>query len=373
LTHSTLRHLILPDATPLEQGRAHGETWRDLCHELAAIRTELTLIRPNWQFDGAHEALRGVAARHVPLLEAFDPDGAAELRGIADGAALPIEDVVLLNHYTDLRDIHAEARPQTSDGLDLVSSDDGCTVVTAPGDGRLLAQTWDTHWSAHRFVCLLGVPARDDAPAAWLYSITGCVGMAGMNAAGVGIAINNLLSNDARIGVVWPSLIRRMLRETTARDAFEILRNAPIGSGHHYVVADADDAFALETSGTRAAVMLEDPQVSYHHTNHCLDPHIAEVSRESPTSTTRIRFGVMGDSLAASAPRDLADVWQRLYAVTDPPKPGQDHGVATCGACATSVATGELWAVAGQPPDQAPTRCGFANGSPTVLGVGPTV
>lgn len=369
MTESVVRNLILPDASPFEQGRVHGETWRDLCHELAEIRTHLTLIRPNWQFDGARDALRGVAAKHMPLLEAFDPDAAEELRGIAEGAAMPVEDVVLLNHYTDLRDIHADARPETSDGLDLVSSDDGCTVVTAPGDGRLLAQTWDTHWSAHRFVSLLGIPARGAAPAAWMYSITGCVGMAGMNAAGVGVAINNLLSNDARIGVVWPSLIRRMLRETTARAAFEVLRAAPIGSGHHYVVVDADEALALETSGTRAAVLLDDPNRSYHHTNHCLNPHIAEVSRESPTSTTRIRFGRMGESLAAAAPTDLADLWRRLHDVSDPPKPGQEHGVATCGACATSVAAGELWAVAGQPPEQTPTRCGFENGAPVLLGL----
>ena len=35
--------------------------------------------------------------------------------------------------------------------------------------------------------------------------------MAGMNTARVGIAINNLFSTDATLGVVWPAMVRRAL------------------------------------------------------------------------------------------------------------------------------------------------------------------
>ncbi len=35
--------------------------------------------------------------------------------------------------------------------------------------------------------------------------------MAGVNSSGVGVTINNLSSTDARIGVIWPALVRKAL------------------------------------------------------------------------------------------------------------------------------------------------------------------
>jgi hypothetical protein len=48
-----------------------------------------------------------IAALHLPLLAAFSPALYAELLGIARGAATTPEQIVILNHYTDLRDVPA--------------------------------------------------------------------------------------------------------------------------------------------------------------------------------------------------------------------------------------------------------------------------
>ena len=75
--------------------------------------------------------------------------------------------------------------------------------------GHILAQTWDMHATAIPYVMVLGIPESEDGPAARLLTVTGCLGMAGMNASRVSIAINNLYSTDATLGVVWPAMVRQ--------------------------------------------------------------------------------------------------------------------------------------------------------------------
>ena len=65
-----------------------------------------------------------------------------------------------------------------------------------------------------------------------MFSLTGCLGLTGMNASRVAIAINNLYSTDATLGVVWPALVRRALQCTNALAARDLILRAPIGSGH---------------------------------------------------------------------------------------------------------------------------------------------
>ena len=121
-------------------------------------------------------------------------------------------------------------------------------------------------------------------------------------------------NRDATVGVVWPAVVRRALHARTAAGARDHVLAAPIGSGHHYLVADRDDAFAIETSGVLRKVMFSgrDGAGRYCHTNHCLDPEVAAVSSVSPTSTTHERYAWLTASLAARPIADLEDVWTRM-------------------------------------------------------------
>ncbi len=194
---------------------------------------------------------------------------------------------MVLNHYTDLKDLGPGALSGPVD-------EDCSAVVAKTPEGAVLGQTWDMHGSAAPFVLMLHVPAHEDRPEAWLLSITGCLGMAGLNASGVGVTINNLKSHDARVGVVWPALVRRMLAERSAEAAERVLVGAPMSSGHHYLVADAERAYGVETSGVLKHVAFEAEwakgPASYVHTNHCVSDEVGAVSWVSDTSTTRERY-----------------------------------------------------------------------------------
>ncbi len=369
-----MRVLELPaGASPREWGRIHGESFRGEIKALAAIRTYLCTKVGG--FKTADQVMTAARA-HLPVLERYHAGLHAELLGIAEGAAVSAEDLVVANHYTDLRDLDPDPatwRPApTQDDPNAGSSGqgaeglggDGCSVLWSESPtGRIVAQTWDMHATAIPYVMVLRVPETADAPAATLLTVTGCLGMAGMNSTRVGIAINNLFSTDATLGVVWPAMVRRALHQRTAAAARDLIMVSPIGSGHHYFVADRTEAFAIEASGTRRKQVFAGGP-SYAHTNHSIDGDVAARSKVPATSTTYDRMSWLQADLDRAQVADLDDAWRRLGSddgwprstCTNMATPESPHGAATCGAIAMNLDSGELYAQQGFIHNVAPEK-----------------
>lgn len=332
---------------PARWGEQHGEALRDEVRGLYAVRLELTLTKTDL---GSEANALLLCARHLPVLERFDRALYDELCGVARGAGLTPAHVVLLNHYTDLRDLSLR-------DLDSpIDADAGCSVLFSPTPtGPVLGQTWDMHGSATDYVRLLEVPggpegAGDDGDGrTLLFTIAGCVGMTGLTSWGLGMTINNLNSTDARIGVVWPCLVRKALRQKSAAAARDVVLSAPLGSGHHYLVADTAELFGIETSGTKKKLTQQGVERAHIHTNHCTDPEMAGTCRVLPTSTTKERYRKLEELVPA---RDFAgprDVWDALGEVSSGRKPGDPHAVATCGAFVMTLREREALACRGVP------------------------
>src|SRR5262245_48144358 len=98
-----MRQLELPAGKPpREWGRIHGESFRGEIKALVAIRVHLCM--KTGAFKTAAEVLAAAGA-HLPVLERYHRGLHEELLGIAEGAAVPPEEIVVVNHYTDLRDL----------------------------------------------------------------------------------------------------------------------------------------------------------------------------------------------------------------------------------------------------------------------------
>ena len=353
-----------PNKPPREWGRIHGESFRGEIRALAQIRVYLCTKVGGFQH---REQVIEAARAHLPVLEKYDAGLYQELLGIAEGSGASPEEIVVANHYTDLRDLDPDPatwRPAptrddptvafTRDGAEGLGGD-GCSVLWAESPtGRILAQTWDMHATAIPYVMVLRVPEAGPRPAATLLTVTGCLGMAGMNSARVGVAINNLFSTDATLGVVWPAIVRRALHEKDAPSARDVVGTSPIGSGHHYFIADRTTAFAIEASGTRRKMVFAGGR-SYCHTNHCFDKDVDARSKVPATSTTYDRLQFLEADIKRKAVHDLGDAWRRLGSDEGWPKsvctnmstPESPHGAATCGAIAMNLDSGEVWAQQG--------------------------
>lgn len=299
---AVLEPLLLDQDDPTARGRAHGEHWRAEIGELAALR--LRLCRERGAFSGDAEVLR-LAARHLPVLRAHAPSLHDELLGIARGADVSPELVVVLNHYTDLRDVPPGA---------TVSDPGGCTAIyTAGHDGPVLAQTWDMHASALPYVRTIRVaPSGSDDEVVCL-TLTGCLGMAGISGAGVAVTINNLHSTDGRIGLVWPALVRAMLACPSAAEARALLQRAPRSSGHHYMIADGRDFYGVETSGELEVLTQTGPRAAHLHTNHCFDPVLRKREAVPAASTTFHRLNHATTIYAQARPVTADALWDLFH------------------------------------------------------------
>lgn len=352
----SLQAVVFDQADAAARGEAHGEMWRAEIQELAQIRTALALQRG--AFENEQQVL-DVAQLHVAELERQAPELAPELLGIARGANISVAACIVLNHYTDLRDIHPRILDAGATGATPPDENDpgGCTALYVNGsEGPILAQTWDMHGTAAPFVRLIRVRPKGGDEDVLCFTITGCVGMTGLNAHGVAVTINNLTSTDAQVGLVWPVLVRKMLAQRTADAAREVLMAARLSSGHHYMIADADGFYGIETSGQHKVWTQKGPKTAHVHTNHCFDPVLRKHENVSPISTTYRRMELATTAYAQQRPQTMAEVWSFLSSHEGFPKSicshvddasGDPSASRTCGLMAMRIRDGEVWAVRG--------------------------
>ena len=98
----------------------------------------------------------------------------------------------------------------------------------------------------------------DNAPEFLTFTITGCVGMIGMNSAGITVGINNLMSTDGQIGVTWPFVVRKILQQHDLDAALDCLTSAKLAGAHNYMLMDKQgngyEVEAMSTSQARARI-----------------------------------------------------------------------------------------------------------------------
>ncbi len=265
----------------LEWGRGHGEAYRNAILELVEIRLGLMREKnPSLNED----RIARLAAEQWAATAELDPDIAEELQGICDGSGLSREQITILNNYTDFRDIQLD--------------DQGCSLVYSNSEhGPVIGQTWDMHGSAKRYVCCLDVPAHENGNRTVLFSLVGCVGMMGFTSQGTVLGVNNINTDGARAGVMWPALVRSVLKQPNLSSMSQCLTNANVTSGHNYLLAERDHGQMWEVAPGLVEMVDEkgpgQPGFMFH-TNHCLGPKM--MKREttiSQNSTTHIRYDLL--------------------------------------------------------------------------------
>ncbi|MET4385443.1 isopenicillin-N N-acyltransferase-like protein [Bradyrhizobium sp. F1.4.3] len=202
--------LIEISGPPHERGRQYGQK--------AADRIRKGTSHYFKQLKELSLDAKGVAALvrdYLPVIEAFEPSYIEEMRGIASGADVPFEDIVLLNARTEIIKL---ANPEIRARLKTPEDPDGCTGVVvlpqAAGNGRLIhAQNWDWKRECAETAVVLKV-RRDDGPDLMTFTEAGALGRCGFNAVGIAITANYLESDRdyRRVGVPL-ALIRRKVLE----------------------------------------------------------------------------------------------------------------------------------------------------------------
>lgn len=267
--------------TNFEWGLTHGEAFKTPIQELAEIRRNLMLAKN----PALKKKLDELALEQFHFTRNFAPHLASELEGIAKGAEISLTDVVVLNNYTDFRDI--------------TLPEEGCsTVHINTKNGEILSgQTWDMHRSAKNYMCLIHVPKNERHEEQMILTLVGCVGLMGVNAMNSLIGVNNINTTNAQTGLIWPVLVRKVCEQTILGEMRKTLLNAPVTSGHNYIISTIEGGEHLEITPTvseKVSALVKGQVGSIFHTNHCIGYEIEKLEdKKSMSSTTFNRWNLL--------------------------------------------------------------------------------
>ena len=349
--------LINLAGSPYDMGYAHGQRFHDEIHMFTEERLRLSQDA-NWTGHSlSRQAVLALADACVAEHQAYAPDLMDELQGMADATRLSLAELVVMNGFTDFIDVVYNLGDITVPAPPALVSDN-CTAFMLPGnrsaDGQAyFGQTWDMHASATPYVILIhGQP--DDAPDFLTFTITGCVGMIGMNSAGITVGINNLMATDGQIGVTWPFVVRKILQQDDLDAALECLTSAKLAGAHNYMLMNRHGkGYEVEAMSTTHYVH-ELAEETITHTNHCLIQQNIDVARERPPdsrSSSEHRLRRARELLAKSdvALDDLMALTRDDVAICTRPQPPMH--VESCGAAIMCPESGDFWSVWGIPAD----------------------
>lgn len=271
------------NASYKERGLSHGEQFKKEIKELLDIRFSLIKER---RPDFSGEKLNELANLQFEKTKQSFPDIFLELEGIKEAAGLTVLDIIVLNNYTDFRDIEFK--------------EEGCSTLSIKRDDRAISSfTWDMHGSAINYILLLDIPETESTPAAKILSHVGCIGMSGFNSSGNLVTINNLNTIDTKPAPIWPAAVRKILEQQSLIGMREVIKNLDVGGGRNYLIADSQNAENWEVSPSKK-VLLSSLQSSAEifHTNHILSPELKELEIKSAvSSTTHNRHQVLDKNL----------------------------------------------------------------------------
>jgi isopenicillin-N N-acyltransferase-like protein len=339
--------------TPYERGLTIGRALADPIRRSAA-------------YNLAHVARRGLGRAEVealagPLLEAMGrgmPDELAVLHGMADGAGLPLLDVLVPNAYEEL-DPCADPGPwadrsgPTPSGPSRAVERCSALTVAAPG---LTLLGHNEQWLANEpgdVVLIVEIPDDPAEPAVVSPTCASWRPAVGMTSAGHAQGVMSLTATDDRPGIPRVFVSRAALG---ARDPSDALRRAtPVerSGGYAYLHAfRGGEACTIETSATKAAVAAG-PGI---HANHYLDPDLAKIG-SSPSAGSLARHARLAELVSAAPPSTpeaviaiLADHGSTPSTICLHPDPRDgDDAEAVIFSMVCDLEAGKLWVAPGRP------------------------
>lgn len=316
--------------SPFERGRQYGAAVPDRVRRgIELYGNRLAALG----YDAAGKSrLIGEYAREI---EAFGAHYLEEMRGIAAGAGVAFEDIVMINARTE---VVAKARLEKNMPEDG-ELDDGCTgAVIMPErsvSGTLIhGQNWDWRAECAETAIVLRV-LREDGPDILTFVEAGGLARCGLNSAGVCITANYLESErDFRqTGVPLAMIRRKVLEQEHFAMAVKAVATTPKACSNNMMISTVkgfaidfecapDEAFAIYP--TNGLIV---------HANHWVSPVAQAKLRETglpsvPESVYRdwrVRklLDEAGAKLSAGDLKAaLLDDFLTPYSVCRPPRPG---------------------------------------------------
>jgi isopenicillin-N N-acyltransferase-like protein len=222
------------------------------------------------------QRLAQIVRDYLPVLETFDHRQVEEMRGIAAGAEVSFEQIVLVNARTEL--LQFVRRPALLELL-KVREPDGCTGVVvrpeATRDKHLIhAHNWDWKYESAESCVILRI--RNEAgPDILTFTEAGALARFGFNSRGVCITANGLdCDRDyAQAGVPLALIRRKVLEQTHLALALRIAYCTPKSGSNNLIISHAPSGLVYDFECAPDETFMVEPQNGVLvHANHWLSP-----------------------------------------------------------------------------------------------------
>lgn len=251
--------------TPYERGWQHGQQVPDRVLRSIEIYRHAFQRRNRLDWNEVLERASGFAE----VIRKIDPAMLEEMRGIADGAGVPLEAIVAINCRTEI--LFGQASAPDRDG-----EESECTTIAvtpaASADGHtLIGKNWDWRTACHDTIVILRVQPADE-PAFVTIVEAGMLGRDGLNAAGIAVCGNLLRSTQdgGHAAVPIPLIRRRILGATRLDDALNAVIRVPRSASSNYVIGHVSGIVVNLEAAPGAVYPVYPEHGLLTHSNHFL-------------------------------------------------------------------------------------------------------
>lgn len=220
-------------------------------------------------------ALAELVDLYLPIIADFDSDHVEEMKGIAEGADVPLSHIVLMNARTEL--LKLAGRPVLRAGLLAERGADGCTtIIVQPErtpDGALIhAHNWDWKSSCADDCIVLRI-RNDNGPDILTFTEAGGLARFGFNSAGLAITGNYLeCERDyRRIGAPLALLRRKALQQESPSKAFAAIYTTEKSASNNLALSHAGTGIVHDLECAPDETFVVEPRDGLLvHSNHWL-------------------------------------------------------------------------------------------------------
>lgn len=261
--------LIEVTGQPRERGRQYGEQ--------ASERIKRGIEHYSRQLEAeklSQADLKIIVEKFEPTIHAFDGHYIDEMKGIAEGANVAYEAIVMLNARTEVLKLADRMRNKAPVPIDP----DGCTGVVAlpeaTASGRVIhAQNWDWKAECAESSVVLKV-TREDGPDFLTFTEAGALARSGMNAAGISITANYLeCERDYRkLGVPLALIRRKVLEQRQFAFAIRAIYATEKSAANNMMLAHANGIAIDFECAPDETFQIHPKQGVIAHANHFQSP-----------------------------------------------------------------------------------------------------
>lgn len=286
---------------PGDVGFQYGAQCREMIHK--NIRLYFRVFQHYAGLD--HGQAVALARKFIPVIQAFDPHIFEEIRGIAEGAKVELEEILALNARTELM---YPDRLATGE----------CTALTALPEATaagqmLLGQNWD--WKPHLMETTVLLEAQQEGkPNVVTLTEAGIVGKIGLNSAGLGACLNILKAPVGQVGVPIHVLMRGILNCERFGDAISKIAAMDRGSANNCLIAHRDGAAMDFEMAPQVLDFFYPEEGILVHTNHFTSDRLKPLDAsltEFPDSL--LRYGRAKQKLTARSGRISIEDFKEIF------------------------------------------------------------